>query len=98
MTAVRKRASTSTAETPASNLRLLLKSDLSRELGVSIWTIDRWVKAGRFPKPIFVSEAAPARWRLRDVEAWLAKRQVARHKPRPLQGCMARVREARRST
>jgi predicted DNA-binding transcriptional regulator AlpA len=94
MTAVRKRGSTSTAETPASNLRLLLKSELSRQLGVSTFTLDRWVKAGKFPRPIFVTDHAPARWRLRDIETWLMKRQIARHKPRPRKGCFARQPQA----
>jgi predicted DNA-binding transcriptional regulator AlpA len=57
---------------------LIRKVEVARMLGCSVYTVDRWVKEGNFPKPIFVSDRAPARWRLRDVEAWLEKARVRR--------------------
>lgn len=40
----------------------------SRE-GVSVATVWRWVREGKFPKPIKLSEAVTA-WRICDIEAW----------------------------
>ena len=61
-----------------SSITLLRKVAVASMLGVSTWSIDRWVKAGTFPKPLFISDFAPARWRLRDVELWLEKQRVRR--------------------
>ena len=33
-------------------------------------TLHRWIKAGRFPKPVKLTELTVA-WRRRDIEAWL---------------------------
>lgn len=41
--------------------------------GSSIWA---WVKAGRFPKPIKLSENCTA-WNAADVEAWVQSRIAA---------------------
>jgi predicted DNA-binding transcriptional regulator AlpA len=65
-----------------SALRLIRKRALAEELGCSFWTIDRWVASGQFPKPIFPTDSSPAMWRIRDVEAWLAKRSTARRQSR----------------
>jgi predicted DNA-binding transcriptional regulator AlpA len=72
------------AEPDCDALKLIRKSEVARHLGVSPWTVDRWVKAGTFPRPIFVSDRAPARWRVVDVAAWLDRRKTARRKrPQP---------------
>jgi predicted DNA-binding transcriptional regulator AlpA len=67
-------------EDRSSSIKLIKKATLAKELGVSTWTLDRWCQARRFPQPLYVSDGAPARWRVADVEAWLAKRSVARRK------------------
>jgi predicted DNA-binding transcriptional regulator AlpA len=67
-------------------LTLIRKAPLARELGVSTYTIERWVKQGLFPKPIHVMDGSPATWRLRDVEAWLEKRRGRRRQPPPRRG------------
>jgi predicted DNA-binding transcriptional regulator AlpA len=72
------------------NIRLIRKAELAAELGVAIWTIDRWVRAGTFPKPIYLTDGAPARWRMRDVEAFLAKRQVSRRRVPAHRGALMR--------
>ena len=33
-------------------------------------TLHRWIKAGRFPKPVKLTELTVA-WRRRDIESWL---------------------------
>ena len=62
---------------------LIKKRDLAKRLAVSPWTIDEWVRKGKFPPPIYVMPGAPARWRVKDVEAWLAKCRRSRAKQTP---------------
>jgi predicted DNA-binding transcriptional regulator AlpA len=64
----------------SSPIKLIRKAALAEELGSSVWTLDRWVASGRFPKPVYPTDNSPAMWRVRDVEAWLSKRAVARRK------------------
>ncbi|QPC43879.1 AlpA family phage regulatory protein [Kaustia mangrovi] len=56
-------------------IELMRLAELAEKLGVSEWTIRRWVKAGHFPKPIELSEQTKA-WRRRDVERWLHERSA----------------------
>ncbi|MCP4389839.1 MAG: AlpA family phage regulatory protein [Gammaproteobacteria bacterium] len=49
-------------------------------LGVTKFTVNRWVKQGRFPPPIRLSEKTHA-WRVADIEAWLAQRSRSRKQP-----------------
>jgi predicted DNA-binding transcriptional regulator AlpA len=65
-------------------------TDLSRELGVSPFTIRRWVKAGHFPKPLYVSAGAPARWRVSQIEDWLDKAALSRRKRPAPRGALKR--------
>jgi prophage regulatory protein len=37
--------------------------------GVSVATVWRWVREGKFPKPIKLGAAVTA-WRISDIEAW----------------------------
>jgi predicted DNA-binding transcriptional regulator AlpA len=73
------------------DLALIRKSELARHLGITTYTLDRWTRAGTFPRPIFTSDQAPARWRVRDVEAWLAKRQNSRRRTPPRKSALKRV-------
>lgn len=69
---------------------LLRKVQVAQRLGVSTWSIDRWIRNGTFPKPIYLAPGTPARWRVRDVEAFIDKKKVSR-RPRPkLRGFMAK--------
>ncbi len=45
-------------------------ADLTGRLGVSRMTIDRWIKAGRFPRPHFIGEKRA--WFVGEIEAWEA--------------------------
>jgi prophage regulatory protein len=49
---------------------------LKQRLGVSGSSIWAWVKAGKFPKPIKLSENCTA-WNAADVEAWAQARIAA---------------------
>jgi len=51
-------------------------SHLKAKLGVSGSSIWAWVKAGKFPKPIKLSENTTA-WIVADVEAWVQSRITA---------------------
>jgi prophage regulatory protein len=55
------------------NLELVRESELRRIVKLSHATIWRLCRAGKFPKPIKLSQRAIA-WRLVDVERWLAER------------------------
>ncbi|OGS93308.1 MAG: AlpA family transcriptional regulator [Gallionellales bacterium GWA2_59_43] len=66
-------ATQQTAPHPAQFYRLpQLKAKLEVS-GSSIWA---WVKAGKFPKPIKLSENCTA-WNAADVEAWAQSRIAA---------------------
>ena len=51
-------------------------TDLAKRYGVSRVTIWRWVRDGRFPKPIKLSPAC-TRWNLSAVEQHEAEREKA---------------------
>jgi predicted DNA-binding transcriptional regulator AlpA len=73
------------AEAATSSIAVLRRVDVCEALGVSTWTLDRWVRQGLFPSPIFLTPASNVgMWRLRDVESFLEKRRRARRvKPKP---------------
>lgn len=62
------------AADPADALRLIGKKPLAQRLGISCWTLMRWVRLGRFPKPIRLSDQVLA-WRMQAVEQWLLERE-----------------------
>lgn len=59
--------------TPQIDTRTPLKyhsaKEVAQALGVSERTVWRWVKQGRFPKPLRISEGV-TRWRNTDFEKW----------------------------
>lgn len=52
--------------------RLLKKKDLTIQFGCSSRQIELMVKAGKLPKPFYISDSSP-RWRQSDIDAWLDK-------------------------
>jgi predicted DNA-binding transcriptional regulator AlpA len=70
-------------EDPRDRVRLLRAAEVCNLLGISRWTLDDWLRRGDFVKPIYTNDNAPMRFRFRDVEAWLAKRQVKRRNRTP---------------
>jgi predicted DNA-binding transcriptional regulator AlpA len=84
----------------AGPLQLIRKRPLCEQLVISTWTLDRWIAAGKFPKPIYPIDGSPAHWRVRDVDLWLQKRQASRRqRPTPrgeLKQHMLKIRKMKR--
>lgn len=80
------------SEPKKSPLQLVRLSELARELGVGPWTVRRWVKEGKFLAPLFINDAGAARWRVRDVDAWLEKQKRKRRKAPVPKGALVRKR------
>jgi predicted DNA-binding transcriptional regulator AlpA len=67
------------------NLRLIRVALLCETIGVSSWTLRRWIAAGEFPRPFRATAESPDMWRLRDIEAWIALKKRQRQR-KPLRG------------
>jgi len=67
-------------------IELIDKRTVCDRLKLSEWTLQRKIKAGTFPPPIWLGATSP-RWRLSEVEAWQndpARRQrPTPHAPKP---------------
>jgi len=57
------------AGTAADAIELITKDDVCGRLKISPWTLDRKIRRGEFPKPLWLGATTP-RWRLSEVEAW----------------------------
>jgi predicted DNA-binding transcriptional regulator AlpA len=70
----RTEQSATKVETNTVTGRLLDKQEVANYLGVNKYTIDRWRRElPDFPEPIWLSGTS-CRWRLQDIEKWLATR------------------------
>ena len=79
------------AGVPAS-VSVLRRADVCEALAVSMWTLDRWIRQGLFPRPLYMTPASSvAVWRLRDIENFLDKRCRAR-RVKQLRGDMKKQR------
>jgi predicted DNA-binding transcriptional regulator AlpA len=77
------------------SIALLRRTQVCEALGISTWTLDRWIKASEFPSPIFLTaDSNIGMWRLRDVEAFIDKRRRAR-RVKKLRGMFRRCRPRR---
>ena len=52
------------------------RQQLEKLFKVSPATIYRWIKEGRFPKPIRLG-ANMVRWKASDIESWVAERETS---------------------
>ena len=52
------------------------RQQLEKLFKVSPATIYRWIKEGRFPKPIHLGPNM-VRWKASDIESWLAERETS---------------------
>jgi len=64
---------------------LVRKTEGAALVGVSPWTLDKWVRDRLFPQPIYATDHSPAMWRVRDIEAWIEQRRRARRR-KPMGG------------
>jgi prophage regulatory protein len=64
---------------PTTSITLIWERELCEQLGRSKYTLYRWIKSGRFPPPLHVTQQGRA-WRVRDIEAWLDKLARTRKK------------------
>lgn len=55
-------------------ITLLTREQVAKHLGISVWTLDDWVKKSVFPAPLRLSPGHPRKWRLVDVDIWLQRR------------------------
>lgn len=62
-------------------MKLLRKTELLEIVGVSDATLDRMVRAGRFPAPLRIGKRAVA-WPEAEVREWLAERAAERDRER----------------
>ena len=49
---------------------LLTVRQVADQIGFTRQTIHKWVRAGQFPPPLYISTRSP-RWRPADIEAWI---------------------------
>ena len=52
------------------------RQQLEKLFKVSSATIYRWIKEGRFPKPIHLG-ANMVRWKASDIESWVTEREAS---------------------
>jgi predicted DNA-binding transcriptional regulator AlpA len=67
------------------SIRLIRLAPLCELLGISPWTLRRWISTGQFPRPFRATAESPDMWRLRDIEAWVEKAKRRRLR-KPLRG------------
>lgn len=60
------------------DIRCVSFAEVCETLGVSPWTLNRWIKGGQFPSPIYLTPTSPAKFRVRDIAAFLDKRRRGR--------------------
>jgi predicted DNA-binding transcriptional regulator AlpA len=75
-----------TPNSTSDDIRLIRFADLCEVLGVSSWTLNRWIKSGKFLQPLYLTASSPAMFRIADVRAFLDKRRRARRTKPVLRG------------
>ena len=58
---------------------LLKRQEIESEYKISCATIYRWIKEGRFPRPVRIG-ANMVRWKVSDVEVWMIDREATSFK------------------
>jgi len=81
-------------QTLAAEFRALLNRRASAAyLGVSVWTVDRLVRAGHL-KPLQLTRGGKLMFRVRDLNAFVEKRAATRKPRQPLRGALRQRQEA----
>jgi prophage regulatory protein len=60
----------------ADTITTIRLKELAAALNVAPYTVQRWVKDGKFPPPIKLAQGVSA-WRVSTVDAWLREREQA---------------------
>ena len=63
------------------NIGVIGIREVARQMGKSVWTIQRWCKCGLFPRPFQFFAGGPQVWRTSDIDRFLEKRKRARRVP-----------------
>lgn len=58
-------------------------TEVATAFAVSVETVNKWVRKGKFPRPIRLQENGLLRFRIADVDAFLSKRQRQRLRRSP---------------
>jgi predicted DNA-binding transcriptional regulator AlpA len=63
------------------DVELIAKDALCQRLRISPWTLDRMIRSGRFPQPIWLGPTT-ARWRVAEALVWETD-PARRERPKP---------------
>jgi predicted DNA-binding transcriptional regulator AlpA len=67
---------------------MLTRQQVAARLGVGLWSLNRWIRCGIFPKPVRVGPGT-WRWRLSVIDAFLRERERAAQTKGPARGVVA---------
>ena len=79
---------------PPTEKLLWKKSEAAYQLGVTTWTIDRWLREGSFPKPVYLRKGGQPKWRMEDLRAFIEKRRRSRAPKSEPRGAASRTAHA----
>src|SRR5262245_18217646 len=74
-------------------IRLLNTSQVAKALGISQWTLSRWLREGTFPRPLMIKASNAYKWRLRDIEGFLERQARTPWQKAALRGIAKRYAE-----
>lgn len=63
------------SETNLPEIGFIREADLRKIVPIGATTLWRWVREGKFPKPVKLSERVTA-WRAEDVREWLSQQKT----------------------
>lgn len=72
------------------DIRLIDAHAVAYLIGRSLWTIDHWIRIGKFPRPIQARPGAKRQWKFATVRAWVEKRSHAKYRPPAPRGLLKR--------
>jgi predicted DNA-binding transcriptional regulator AlpA len=86
------------AASPSHPLALVRKTELAELLGCSQWSLQRWLRAGKIPRPFYLVDGGPAHWKIRDIEAFIEQRRRSRRARPVFQGVVKQQMSSRAQT
>lgn len=57
--------------------RLVTKEEVADMVGRDVRTVERWICAGKLPRPFHLFRNGASRWRRERIEAWVRGREQA---------------------